>query len=173
MMGSGVIVKSNYKHMSKIIKQVPFLLAVPAFITALTITAVSEDAGPEAVFRKAIISSAKKYIGTGYRYGGRGEGGFDCSGFVQFIFREHGILLPRTAAGQFEQGEKIDLSQAAPGDLLFFKIDHEKITHVGIYAGNSEFIHAPSTGKKVTIDSVEAAYWKTRFAGAVTLIQKK
>jgi hypothetical protein len=121
--------------------------------------------------RSRIIWNAKKYIGTRYNYGGNNASGFDCSGFVQFIYGKNGIPLPRTSIGQFEQGLKIDLAKAEPGDLVFFKIDFNTISHVGIYLNKSEFIHAPSSGKQVSVDSLDAGYWKKRFAGAVTYIK--
>ncbi len=151
------------------------LLLCVAF-TCLLISADSaakDDTSNTAKLRNAIINSAKKYVGTSYRYGGRGSGGFDCSGFVQFIFHEHGIQLPRTAAAQYNKGTRIELSEAAAGDLVFFKIEGDKVDHVGIYMGNSEFIHSPSSGKKVRIDSIESAYWQARFAGAATFIRER
>jgi cell wall-associated NlpC family hydrolase len=120
--------------------------------------------------RARIVETAKKYIGTMYRYGGKGEAGFDCSGFVQFVYRQNGIILPRTAAGQFNQGVRIDMASASPGDLVFFKIDGRRISHVGIFLNGLEFIHSPSAGKQITVARIDADYWRKRFAGVVTYI---
>ncbi|MBN2158928.1 MAG: C40 family peptidase [Spirochaetes bacterium] len=122
--------------------------------------------------RDRILETAKKYLGVRYNYGGMGAGGFDCSGFVQFVYRENGILLPRSTAAQFERGKKIGLDNVQPGDLLFFKIYRGRISHVGIYVSGSVFIHAPSSGKRVSFADMKTEYWKKRFAGAVTYIGK-
>jgi cell wall-associated NlpC family hydrolase len=120
--------------------------------------------------RGRIISTAKKYIGARYRYGSQGPGGFDCSGFVQYVFRENGIALPRSTVDQFEKGRKIELAAARPGDLVFFRIYRRRVSHVGIYAGASTFIHAPTWGKRVGFADMNLAYWRNTFAGAVTYI---
>ena len=128
---------------------------------------------PDAELRERLIATAKKYIGTIYRYGGMGVKGFDCSGYVQFVYREIGISLPRSTPDQFEQGTKIDRADIKPGDLLFYRIYGGRISHVGIYLGDSRFIHAPSFGRRVSITSMELAYWKSKFAGAVSYIGQK
>ncbi len=150
------------------------LILTLAGIASLYVLHAAEPAGRENPSAKAlrarIVETAKKYIGTMYRYGGRGEAGFDCSGFVQFVYKQNGIILPRTAAGQFNQGTRIDLASASPGDLVFFKIDGRRISHVGIFLNGLEFIHSPSTGKRVAVARIDADYWRKRFAGAVTYI---
>ena len=154
-------------------KQTFILITATSWALLFAREAAGDNASTTAALRSRIINNAKQYIGTMYNYGGKSEAGFDCSGFVQFIYRGIGIMLPRTAAGQFDGGVKIELAKAAPGDLVFFKIDGEKITHVGIYVSNSEFIHAPSTGGRVSIENMGKEYWKTRYAGAVTYIKKR
>ena len=149
------------------------LILITAWALLFAREAAGDNASTAAALRSRIINSAKQYIGTRYNYGGKSEAGFDCSGFVQFIFRGIGIMLPRTVVGQFDEGVKIELAKAAPGDLVFFKIDCEKITHVGIYVSDSEFIHAPSTGGWVSIENMGKEYWKTRYAGAVTYIKER
>ena len=113
------------------------------------------------------VEIARSYLGTDYQYGSNGDGGssgFDCSGFVQHVYRQIGINLPRRSADQFRTG--VAVSAPAPGDLVFFRIDGAEVSHVGIFTGDDEFIHSPSTGKSVRIDRLGSAYWKDRYAGA-------
>lgn len=121
--------------------------------------------------RESIISTAKNYLGVKYNFGGTATSGFDCSGFVGYVFRQNGIILPRTTRAQFSKGEKISLESAQPGDLVFFNISPGRVTHVGIYLGELKFIHAPSSGKEISISSMDISYWKERFAGAVTYLK--
>lgn len=113
-----------------------------------------------------IVSIAKQYLGTPYRYGGTTPAGFDCSGFTGYVYKRAGIKLPRDARDQFRQLTEQKVPK--PGDLVFFKIDGSSISHVGIYVGNLKFIHSPRTGRSVEIADMRIAYWKTRYAGART-----
>ncbi len=120
--------------------------------------------------RKKIIDIAHKYKGSEYRYGGTGSNGFDCSGFVRHVYSLVGISLPRTSGAQFAKGKKIEIKNAKPGDLVFYNIDGNGISHVGIYIEKNSFIHAPRQGKKVSIADMNISYWKKRFVGAVTYL---
>jgi cell wall-associated NlpC family hydrolase len=126
------------------------------------------SAADSAAAREEIIKTAREYLGTAYRYGDTGTRGFDCSGFTMHVFGRHGIALARTTTGQFENGTEVAIDRAMPGDLVFFKIRRNRISHVGIYLGDHSFIHSPSSGKRVQESSLDAPYWKTRFAGAVS-----
>ncbi|MDA3900828.1 MAG: C40 family peptidase [Spirochaetes bacterium] len=119
----------------------------------------------------AIIKRAKSAIGVPYKYGGSDRSGFDCSGLVLYSYKPVGISLPRKASSQFKAGRRINLSQAKPGDLLFFKTNRTSISHVGIFMGNGSFIHAPSKGKNVRIDSLSNPYWQKVYAGSATYIR--
>jgi cell wall-associated NlpC family hydrolase len=121
--------------------------------------------------RARIIKTAEKYLGARYNYGGMTTSGFDCSGFVQFVFRENGITLPRATVEQYEKGKKIELSKARPGDLVFFNIYGRRISHVGIFVKKSVFIHAPTWGKRVSFADMNLGYWKKSFVGAVTYLE--
>lgn len=103
-----------------------------------------------------------------YKRGGREPAtGFDCSGFVRYVFRQGiGADLPNTSAAQFGAGQKIARSDLRSGDLVFFRTAGKRISHVGIYVGDGEFIHAPSTGKRVSVSRLAEPYWSRRFAGA-------
>jgi cell wall-associated NlpC family hydrolase len=126
------------------------------------------SASDSAALREEIIRTAREYLGTAYRYGDTGSRGFDCSGFTMHVFSLHGISLARTTTGQFKNGTEVPIDRARPGDLVFFNIRKNRISHVGIYLGDDTFIHAPSSGKKVMVSSLKAPYWKDRFAGVVS-----
>jgi cell wall-associated NlpC family hydrolase len=109
-----------------------------------------------------ILLTAKKYLGVRYVYGGESPKGFDCSGFVQYVFSKHGINLPRSSSQQATVGVKVSKSEAKPGDLVFFNTRAGKaISHVGIYMGNNQFIHA-SQNDGITITSLNSSYYKPR-----------
>ncbi len=111
---------------------------------------------------------AMSLIGIHYRRGGTSpQNGLDCSGLVRYVFREaNGTELPRTSAEMSKLGEQVDKSQLQPGDLVFFNTLKRTFSHVGIYLGDNKFIHAPSSGGAVRIESMDLAYWKARFNGA-------
>lgn len=112
----------------------------------------------------AIIATAKKYIGVKYVYGGTSPSGFDCSGFVQYVFAKNGISLPRVSRDQFKAGTSVSFKNLKPGDLVFFSIAKNKVVdHVGIYVGNGQFINA-SSSKGVTIYPL-GPYWQSAFVG--------
>lgn len=119
--------------------------------------------------RKSLIAMAMKLRDTRYVRGGRDPStGFDCSGFVRYVFAHAvGMQLPRNSASQFLAGLKINRADMQPGDLVFFRTHGKRrISHVGIYISNGRFIHSPSAGKSVEISSLSEGYWAKRFAGA-------
>jgi cell wall-associated NlpC family hydrolase len=113
-----------------------------------------------------VVSDAHAFTGTAYRPGGADANGFDCSGFVQFLYGRQGIRLPRTAADQFGAGAKVAARRIAPGDLVFFRTAGRRVSHVGVALGDGTFLHAPNVGSRVRMDRLEAPYWSRRFAGA-------
>ncbi len=119
--------------------------------------------------RYLIIEEAVNWLGTPYCYGGYSKDCTDCSGFVLNIFQSAGIALPRTAETQFEYGTDVDENEKEAGDLVFFR-DKSKISHVGIYAGNNEFIHA-SISNGVVRQSLDDFYYREHYAGAKRVIQ--
>jgi cell wall-associated NlpC family hydrolase len=116
---------------------------------------------------------AMSMLGIKYRYGGNSpETGLDCSGLVRYVFKAAlGTDLPRTAAEISRVGEKIDFHDLQPGDLVFYNTLRRGFSHVGIYLGDSKFIHSPSAGGEVRIESMDIAYWKKRFVGARRIIE--
>jgi cell wall-associated NlpC family hydrolase len=117
----------------------------------------------------AIIATAKKYIGVPYVWGGSTPSGFDCSGFVQYVFKAHGIQLPRTSKQQYGVGTYVSKSNLKAGDLVFFDTEGNGVSHLGIYIGNNQFIHA-SSSKGVIITSLSNTYWAPRYYGAKRIL---
>lgn len=115
---------------------------------------------PEA--RKEVVFTAHAMLGRPYRYGGHDPGhGFDCSGLVNYAYDQAGISVPRTTHAQYSTIRPVAPTALKPGDLVFFNIG-SKPSHVGIYVGNGQFIHAPSSGKRVSKSSLSEPYWKRR-----------
>jgi cell wall-associated NlpC family hydrolase len=110
---------------------------------------------------------SQRYLGVTYRYGGTNpSAGLDCSGFVQIVFAELGLKLPRTSALQFQAGIAVDRENLTEGDLVFFDTLGRGVSHVGIYLGDDQFIHAASNPGKVTISSLSEKYWQPKYLGA-------
>lgn len=112
-----------------------------------------------------IVASSMEYMGVPYVFGGTSPYGFDCSGYVQYVFAKAGISLPRTADVQFEVGTPISTTELLPGDLVFFETYTYGASHVGIYVGDGNFIHA-SSSRGVTISSLSQAYYSSHYIGA-------
>lgn len=124
------------------------------------------QAPPDASAAARVVRLATSLQGKPYRYGGTTPAGFDCSGFVQYVFREAaGIKLPRTSRSQFGAARRVPRGNEEPSDLLFFDINGRGISHVGIYLGQGRFVHAPSSGGEVKISNGNDSYWRSRFRG--------
>jgi cell wall-associated NlpC family hydrolase len=118
--------------------------------------------------RQDLTDFAMQFVDVRYRRGGRAPStGFDCSGFVHYVFSQVlGIDLPQNSVGQYEVGKQVARTDMKTGDLVFFKIRGKRISHVGIYLGEGRFIHSPTTGERVRVDNLSAQYWAHHFAGA-------
>jgi cell wall-associated NlpC family hydrolase len=118
--------------------------------------------------RRLLADFAMKLRNIAYRSGGRElSTGFDCSGFVRYVFQQSlGLDLPSNSTSQFQEGHRVDRDALKMGDLVFFRTHGRRVSHVGIYLDNGRFIHSPSTGKSVSISNLGEAYWAKRFAGA-------
>lgn len=116
-----------------------------------------------------IINKAYELTGIKYKLGGsKPETGFDCSQFVKYVFEQAlNLSLPPSARSLSKIGETIRFEDLQPGDLVFFNTRKSKFSHVGIYVGNNEFIHAPRTGKTIRVESLTKNYWLKRFNGAI------
>lgn len=111
-----------------------------------------------------VIDVARAELGTPYRYGGASpQRGFDCSGLVYYSFRHAGYSVPRTVLGQYRASEPVLGRDLRPGDLVFFRTLRKRVSHVGIYLGDGRFLHAPSSGSKVRIGTLDSDYWRAKF----------
>ncbi|MGE4353780.1 MAG: NlpC/P60 family protein [Oscillospiraceae bacterium] len=114
-----------------------------------------------------IVATAEQYIGTPYVWAGTSPKGFDCSGFVYYVFQKNGYATNRTAASLFNNGTYVDRSQLQPGDIIcFYNGSYSYIGHVGIYIGNDQFIHASSSNGKVVLKSLSTSYYNNHYYGA-------
>jgi cell wall-associated NlpC family hydrolase len=123
-------------------------------------SAAAPDAGA------AALLAAESRVGTPYRYGGAGPDAFDCSGLVAYAYGKAGVALPRTAAQQFAIARPVPRRDLRPGDLVFFRLQGRDVSHVGIYAGDGRFVHAPQTGGRVRMDDLDDGWFLERYAGA-------
>ena len=129
-----------------------------------------QESGWQAKMQEVIIN-ALSLTGIKYKYGGSSpETGFDCSGFVRYVFRNAANLtLPPTARAISQIGKTVKKDELQPGDLVFFNTLKSAFSHVGIYIGDNKFIHAPRTGANVRVESLQQSYWASRFNGAQRL----
>jgi cell wall-associated NlpC family hydrolase len=112
--------------------------------------------------RAKVVHYARRFLGVRYRYGGTSpRTGFDCSGFVAFVYRHFGVALPHYSVAQFSRGRRVPRRSLRPGDLVFF----DGLGHVGIYVGEGRFIHAPHSGTRVSIQPL-AGWYGARYEGA-------
>jgi len=118
--------------------------------------------------REELIQTAKRFIGVPYRWGGiNREKGFDCSGLTMVCYRLNGLNMQRNSRAQFDAGKMIKKSQLRKGDLVFFATGGgTRVSHVGMYIGHGEFIHAPRTGKRVRVEKLSNTYFSRTYVGA-------
>jgi cell wall-associated NlpC family hydrolase len=126
----------------------------------------AKGAATGTAIRYSITGTALNLRGAPYRNGGADPAGFDCSGFVQYVFAQHGVTVPRRVSDQFKAGKDVTPAQLEPGDLVFFTTVAPGASHVGIALGGDEFVHAPSSTGEVRVERMSAGYWATRFVGA-------
>jgi cell wall-associated NlpC family hydrolase len=122
----------------------------------------------EATVRNEIVETAEGFIGLPYQWGGSSaEEGFDCSGLTMAVYQLNGLNLPRSSREQYSVGDAVERGELAKGDLVFFATRGRKtVSHVGIYAGDDRFIHAPGKGKTIRVDSLSERYYTSRYVGA-------
>lgn len=145
-----------------------FVLWLLASMPALGVCASQpEQSSPEEPSAHAVeghhpaTAIATQMLGKPYRYGGASPRGFDCSGLVYYAYHKAGYRVPRTSRQQYNDSLPVKPDHIREGDLLFFRIEG-KVSHVGVYLGDNRFIHAPSSGKRVSIASLDEPYWKQR-----------
>jgi len=155
----------------KYIKKKPFLNIVTTLCAAAGLTLLAgyqaptaHAATPEA---KSIIETGTDYLGTPYRFGAPAgiTYAFDCSSFIQYVFKNSGVNLPRTSVAQASAGVKVAKGYLSVGDLVFFRTGGAGISHVAIYAGSGKILHS-SSSKGVTIANMNTSYWKSKYVTA-------
>jgi murein DD-endopeptidase len=119
-----------------------------------------------------VVETALGLRGVPYRSGGSDPSGFDCSGFVQYVFGQHGIALPREVREQVRVGDEVRLAGIQAGDLIFFAIGGGTASHVGVAIGGDEFVHAPSERGVVRVEKFSAPYWARRIREVRRLTQR-
>lgn len=151
----------------------PLAKPVSQFVTLLLWSLLLSACGHEPVHRLPDSAQAQRSIGeqaaavairqvgVPYRYGGSTSAGFDCSGLTQFAYASVGKRIPRTTRGQWRSLAPVAADRLRAGDVLFFNIDG-KIAHVGLYLGRGRFVHAPSSGRKVSVESLRADFYSAR-----------
>ena len=117
----------------------------------------------------AIIETGRKYMGVPYVFGGTTPSGFDCSGFVQYVFKQNGIIIPRLADEQYKLGKSVKTSELIPGDLVFFSTYEKGASHCGIYIGDGRFLHT-SSSRGVRVDELSNEYWAPKFLGGKHIV---
>ena len=113
-----------------------------------------------------VLEIARQFVGVPYRRGGASPAGFDCSGLVFFSYLQAGIRVPRSSASQHQAAHAVPFDALRPGDLLFFKVKPQRVSHVGIFVEENLFLHAASPGKSVSFSRLDEPYWKKRLVGA-------
>ncbi|MCC8193098.1 MAG: C40 family peptidase [Deltaproteobacteria bacterium] len=130
-------------------------------------TWISSPGGSRAKSGSAVVATAKSQIGRPYKYGGATpKTGFDCSGLIQWSYKQHGVAVPRLAKDQAKYGKPVKAGQLRPGDIVVFRISSRSGIHTGLYSGNGKFVHSPSSGKRIREDSLRTDYWKRRYVAA-------
>jgi cell wall-associated NlpC family hydrolase len=147
-------------------------LILAAFVAGCATAPEGPSQRADASIRPSVARIARAQVGAPYRYGGHSPSGFDCSGLVVYSYSKAGLSgLPHSAAALERQAESVALAELVPGDLLFFHLAGRKASHVGIYLGNREFVHAPSGGKHVERVSFDHVYWGKRLGRAGRLVR--
>jgi len=146
------------------------LAAEPAAVTLAAEPSVAEGQRPNAATE--LVLRSLSLLGVNYKWGGNSpDSGLDCSGLVRLVYEETiGKVLPRRSVEMSREGEAVSRHELKPGDLVFFNTLRRAFSHVGIYIGNNQFVHAPSRGKQVRVESLDSGYWSRRFNGARRLL---
>ena len=140
-------------------------LVGPSTYSALLGKSMPEVSRGSSALGRRIVASSMQYLGVPYVFGGTTPNGFDCSGYVRYVFANAGIYLPRTADAQYECGYPVSTAELVPGDLVFFSTYEAGASHVGIYLGDGNFINA-SSSRGVSIASLYSSYWGSCYIGA-------
>ena len=150
----------------RVLRSSRLFIALIALAAAARVAVAASPLPPEALAAELVVRSLA-LVDTPYRYGGRTPAGFDCSGFVGYVFAESaGIPLPRRSEEIWRIGDRVSRHELAVGDLVFFNTLGRRFSHVGIYIGDGVFVHAPARGGRVRAERLTDAYWEARYNGA-------
>lgn len=156
------------KHTISLLKCL-FIIVFLALINGCTFSG-GGNAGFDSVKGERIVQTARTVTGTPYCWGGTSPSqGFDCSGYVFWVYKQHGYNLPRTAAEQAKAGTSVSKSNLRAGDIVVFTPSWGK--HTGIYTGRKTFLHSPKSGSRVKEESLETPYWSRVFVGGRRIIR--
>ncbi len=143
---------------------------IPTETIVIQQTVQASNTSSHATSMKSFFNNVGQYFGIRYRFGGQTPAGFDCSGFVRFIYNKaFNMHLPRSSREMSAIGNKVNKGELQPGDLVFFQTKGQHINHVGIFVGNDTFVHS-SLSKGIAEDKLQYNYYEKRFAGAVRLL---
>jgi cell wall-associated NlpC family hydrolase len=174
LQATGVVDEGTYQKLMGQAQPSAVLVTQPLVVTERKVATVAKKGTsslpPLPKFKEgrpgnSVQETAQQYLGVPYRFGGATPQGFDCSGFVMYVFQKHGIKLPRTADVQYTIGRIVDKSRLQPGDVVFFTTYEKGASHEGIYLGQERFVHA-SSSRGVMISALSEPYWKSRYLGA-------
>lgn len=130
-------------------------------VSGASVAAAAPDPGSE------VADLAQQYVGSPYRWGGTSPAGFDCTGFVMWVYGQFGVSMPHNEAGQLASGARVDANDLQPGDVLVFANTYRRgLSHVGIYLGDGRFVHAIDEAHGVQVSALWDSYWAARFVGA-------
>lgn len=163
-----------YKSGKKALVQAMVALTLLGASVPFSTTVRADEADKPGLFQRYsvniqdLVIKGLEFVGVPYRRGGNTvESGLDCSGFTRLVFLDsNGIDLPRTAAEQANLGTKVSAEELKPGDLVFFNTMKRAYSHVGIYLGNDQFVHAPKPGAEIRVENMHQAYWVNKYNGA-------
>ena len=143
------------------------LCACAALLAVSASVALADPPGPDPDPGTEVANFAQQYVGSRYRWGGASPAGFDCTGFVMFVFGQFGVTLPHNEAGQLAAGNQIAAADLQPGDVLVFANTYRRgLSHVGIYVGDGQFVHAADERHGVLVSNLWDSYWGPRLVGA-------
>jgi cell wall-associated NlpC family hydrolase len=149
----------------QVLCRIALLVLAGLFLGGCAFSGGGREPYPIAPGKGTVVDTALSQVGAPYRGGGQSpESGFDCSGFVQWVYARHGVRLPRRTEDQLRAGRSVSISELRPGDLVFFMPSAKSSNlHVGIFDGHGGFIHSPSPGGRVREESLLAPYWRATY----------